>query len=452
MMRKHLAMMLLLCAGTVLHAQKTEIYTEPNRDYKTARELFVKEKYGAALNVFDNYIASGKGDPMLMINARYYAALSAYELFHPDAETRLKNFTQSYPENTLAPRAWFFLGRHYYRVKKYQQALPAFQKADVYYLSGDEVPEFYFKTGYCYFNKQDNVSAAKQFHEILEVPSKYQTAAQYYYGHIAYANDNYKTAMEYFRRLDSSATFGPLVPYYITQMYFEQQKYDELISYTVPILEKGTSPNQPDLTRLTAEAHYRKGEYKKASGYFNSYEKLVPVLSRDDHYAMGYVSYRAEEYSNAIPHFEAVTSNEDSLAQNALYHLADCFLKTGNKQSARNAFQSAAKLPHNAVIAEASKFNYAKLSYELRFQPVAINAFRDFIKQYPSSEFADEANELLASLYLDTRNYKDALAALESIKNKNIRTQEAYQKVAYYRGVEFFNDGDRDKAIGMLNV
>lgn len=450
-MKRYYLILLVICfTGQQLKAQKTDYYTEPNRAYKEARELFIKEKYGAALEMFDTYVEKAKGEPHYLANARYYAAISAYELFHPDAEERLQEFTADYPENTLTPRAWFYLGRHYYRVKKYQQALPAFEKADVYYLSGDEVPEYYFKTGYCYFNKHENEKASKQFHQILNIESKYQTAAIYYYGHIAYSQNNFQTAMEQFRKLDSSATFGPLVPYYVTQMYFEQKKYDELVKYTVPLLEEGKTQNVPEITRLTAEAYYRKGDYVNSSKYFNAYAAVTPVLSRDDHYSMGYVAYRSEKYSEAIPHFESVTTSEDSLAQNAYYHLADCFLKTGNKQSARNAFQSAAKLEYNKNIREESQFQYAKLSYELNFQPVAINAFREFNKEHSGSPHADEANELLARLYLTTRNYKDALAALENIKNKNSRTLEAYQKVAYYRGVEYFNDGDRDKAINMF--
>jgi TolA-binding protein len=450
MKRLHVILgMLLLLTGS-LQAQRTEFYTEPNRAYKDGRELFVKEKFGAALKVFDDYVAAGKGDPHLLVNARYYAAISAYELFHPDAQSRLEQFTVDYPENVLTPKAWFYLGRHFYRLKKYQQALPAFEKADVYYLSGEEVSEYYFKTGYCYFNKQDNEKAAKQFYQILNIESKYQTAAQYYYGHVAYTQNNYQTAMDYFRKLDSSATFGPLVPYYITQMYFEQKKYNELVGYTVPVLEQGTSGNQPEITRLTAEAYYRKGDYKNAEKYFSKYAGMVPTLSRDDHYSIGYVAYRAQKYKEAIPHFETVTASDDSLAQNAYYHLADCFLSTKNKQAARNAFQSAARLNFNPTIQEASRFNYAKLSYELNFHSVAVNAFREFVKDYPNSIYADESNELLARLYLTTRNYKDALAALDNIKNKNLRTQEAFQKVAYYRGVEFFNDGDREKAIAMF--
>ena len=60
-------------------------------------------------------------------------------------------------------------------------------------------------------------------------------------------------------------------------------------------------------------------------------------------------------------------------------------------------------------------------------------------------------NEILAQLYITTRNYKDALVALEKIKSKSAKANAAYQKVAYFRAIEYFNDRDYEKAIGLFN-
>ncbi|MFM7015603.1 MAG: tetratricopeptide repeat protein [Bacteroidota bacterium] len=439
-----------LLSSNISFAQHTEIFIEADRDYKTAHELFIKEKYGAAIDLFDAYAASPKGSLPLKINAAYYSAVSSFELFNPDAESKLQTFIEKYPESTKAPLAWFYLGRMYYRTKQYGKALTALEKADVYYLSGDEVAEYYFKTGYCYFSKNDQEKASKNFHEILEVESKYQTAAQYYYGHIAYTQNNFNTALEYFKKLDSSATFGPLVPYYITQMYFEQAKYNEVIKYGTDILRKSNPQNASEINRIVAESYYRAGDYKNALTYFDTYQSSVPAINRDDRYSIAYCEYKNGDYKTAASNFERVTEVNDSLGQNAYYHLADCYLKSKNKQAARNAFQFAGKNTFDASISESSQFNYAKLSYELGFQPVALNAFRNFLVNYPNSKYADESNELIAVLYLNTRNYKDALTALDNIKIKTTRSKTAYQKVAYYRGVELFNDGYLDNSISMF--
>lgn len=439
----------LLIGCTGAFAQLTQAFTEPDKAYKDAMELFIKEKYGAAKAAFDTYLKEGQGSTPFRANAEYYSAICSYELFHPETEQQLMAFTESHPEHSKAPLAWFHLGRHYYRIKKYSKALPAFEKADVYYLSGDEVSEYYFKLGYCQFNKGDNARASKSFYEIINIKSKYQTAAQYYYGHIAYSENNYKTALEYFSKLDSSATFGPLVPYYIAQMYFDQGKYKEAIDYAVPTLKNKSPQNNVEIMRITAESYYRTGDFKNALVYFDGYQQGTPYLSREDRYSIAFCEYKAGNYPNAIQQFEKVMGPQDSLEQNAWYHLGDCYIKNGDKNAARNAFQLASKMEQLQNIREKSLFNFAKLSYELKL-PGGLIAFRELLDKYPQSVYADEANELLAELYLSTRNYKDALAALDKVKNKSTKTQAAYQKVAYYRGIELFNDRVNDKAISMF--
>lgn len=42
-------------------------------------------------------------------------------------------------------------------------------------------------------------------------------------------------------------------------------------------------------------------------------------------------------------------------------------------------------------------------------------------------------------MYLRTKNYEDALSSLDEIQNKDLRLKEAYQKLAYNRGVELYD-------------
>ena len=86
----------ILCTR-ISFAQHTEFYTEADRDYKTAYELFIKEKYGAAIELFDTYSTSSKGTLPYKINAAYYSAVSSFELFNPDAESKLQTFIEKYP-------------------------------------------------------------------------------------------------------------------------------------------------------------------------------------------------------------------------------------------------------------------------------------------------------------------------------------------------------------------
>lgn len=442
---------LLLILPAFSHAQQPQVYIEPEQYYKQGYDLFTKEKYGAAILEFDKAVQQKNISRTTYINALYFSAVSSAELFNKDAELKLRSFIEQYPAENKARLAAWQLAKVYYKQKLWKRALEWFEKSDVTQLTDEEVTEYYFKSGYVYFMTNDLTKAAKNFHEIINVNSKYNAAANFYYAHISYANGNYETALKSFNKLSESDAFAPVAPYYVAQIYFQQGKYDEVISHAVPALDKANVQSQNDMKRLIAESYFRKNDFANAAKYLEDYQKSSPNLNRADIYELGYSYYKTESYDKAILNFNKVVNIDDSLAQNAYYHLADCFIKTGNKLGARNAFQFASKTNFDKKIKEDALFNYGKLSFELNATSAAINAFRDFIKQYPGSAKSDQSYEYLAQLYLTTRDYKQALAALESIQTKSPNAKAAYQKVAYYRGVEYYNDVDLPKAISMFD-
>jgi len=91
-------------------------------------------------------------------------------------------------------------------------------------------------------------------------------------------------------------------------------------------------------------------------------------------------------------------------------------------------------------IKQTSLFQYAKLSYELNFSTDAITAFEAYLKANPDGRYAEESNEMLASCLIKTKNYERAYKIMESLNNMNSTMKEAYEKVTYYRAVEFYND------------
>ena len=431
-------------------AQQTTIYTDPEVRYKMAYDLFLKEKYSAAKQEFSMALEQNLSDASRQ-NAMYFIGVSAAELFHPDAEPLLLSFLEKYPQSIKASLAHFQLGRIYYKQKKYRDAIKHFDDTDVAYLKNDEATEYYFKKGYSYFTRKEYDKAGKNFSQIVNVESKYKTAAQYYNAHVEYSKNNNKAALEQFQKLKNSETFGPLIPLYITQIYFDTQKYDELLDYAIPVLKEEKTQNKTEIKRYVAEAYYRKGLYEKAIVYFEDYSKNTPQTSREDKYQIGFCNYMLKKHEKAAEYFKQLVASKDKLAQSAYFHLADCFLNLKDKQGARSAFESASKMDYDKDIKEEAMFNFAKLSCELNFQPSSIKAMNDFMVKYPQSKHKDEVTELLASMYLQTRNYKEALASLEGLKNKTAAGKEAYQKVAYYRGVELFNDRDYEKSISLLN-
>ena len=434
-------------------AQQTAIFVDPERQYLNGIDLFTKQKYAAAQKEFmsvleshENISVASKG------NASYYVAKCAAELFHKDAEYLLLGFLKDYPGNVNDQNATYDLGIYYYRLKNYKKSIEWLEKVDQIDLADDRKDEINFKLGYAYYMTNDYDKSGKAFYKMKDGDSKYASAAQYYYAHIAYVSENYATALECFNKLKTSESFAPVVPYYITQIYYKQGRYDEVLKYAPGVLDTTNSKNGIEIGRMVAESYYRKEDYKSAIPYLLDYERNSPNSGRVDDYALGFSYYRTKEYEKAIPFLQKVTGVEDSLGQNAYYHLADCYLKSNNKRSARLAFQSAARMKFDPVITEESQFNYAKLSYELNFQSAAIEGFTSFMKNYPQSAYIDQVNEMLVGLYANARNYKDALTAIEMVKNKTQSIKAAYQRVAYYRGVELFMDNNSADAVKLFTT
>lgn len=451
------AFLLFFC--THAFSQKTMILTHQNNLYPTAVELFTKQKYVQAQMHFNRIIDSRAAHDETRINAEFYAALCAYELFNDDAENLLVMFAKNHPENVNAKLCSFYLGNLYYRNRQFKQALPWFEKTQMNALSKQQKFEFQFKKGYCYFIRNNFDKAKPLFAEVKDVDNKYAASATYYYSHIAYMEKKYEIALKGFLKFKNNSTFSPIVPYYVAQIYFMQGKYDEVIAYSKPILDSTKNNKRaPEIANLIGDAYAKTGRYKEAIPYFEKFTKSNNPLYRDDYYSIGYSYYKAGFYSEAIEYLKKSVPNnikgaEDSLSQITYFNLADCYLKNGEKKFARNAFAQASRMRFDEEIQENSLYNYAKLSYETESDPYhdAIDALQQYVILYPNSSNYDEAFKLLVNAYLSSKNYKDALISLDKMKNKSLALQKAYQRIAYTYGIDLFNNQDYVASIAQLN-
>lgn len=437
-------------------SQETAVYKDFDRDFKTGVDLFTKEKYGAAQHYFGKIIeAYGSQHSSIRSEAEYYYAICALELFNNDTEYFITRFLENNPSSPKTGLAYFQMGRFKYRQSQWQEANGWFEKTNFLELDNDEVSEFYFKQGYSKFMLKDSEGAKKSFAEIKDTDSKYADPALYYYAHLAYEEGNYETALEAFTKLGRSEKFAPIAPYYISQIYYNQKKYDKLLEYAPSVYKSASKKRKPEIAKMIGEAYYHKGEYEKSLEYLERYAEAAGSrnLTADDLYQLGYTFYKAEKYDKAVNYFSKVTGENDTLSQNAYYHLGDCYLKTEKKNEAMHAFKAAMMKEVDPFIKHDAHFNYVKLTYELDIAPFneAINAVQEYISLYPDSENIDKANSFLVKIYISTKNYKGALESLNKIQKRDNEMDAAYQKIAYYHGLEVFSSLNFDEAIMLFD-
>lgn len=430
---------LLLVTGAL--AQRPAHYAHRNADLVHALELFDKAKYGAAQYELERVAERITDDHAPdRVEAEFYSALCAVRLFHDDAGYRLHAFMQDHPEDLHVATVKLELFKHTFAQKKWKESIHWSEQVDRFALSQSELEEYRFKRGYAFFQMDDRDKALTEFAEVQNTTGAYAVPATYYAAHINYERGNYETSLTGFKKLENDEAFGKVVPIYIAELLFMQGKYDEMIAYAGPLLQDPDGAKRTnEISRLAGEANYRSGRYAEALPYLEKSAQRAGV-GREDRYILGYTYMKADNCKKALEQFNLVANGDDSLAQLATYHMADCYLKLNEKNYARTAFKRAYEIGKDVKVTEDALFNYAKLAYDLSLDPYheAINALKNYLKTYPNTPRKDEAYEFLLNVYLKTKNYEAALASLDEIQNKDIRLQDAYQKLAYDRGVELY--------------
>ncbi|PKP19851.1 MAG: hypothetical protein CVU05_10345, partial [Bacteroidetes bacterium HGW-Bacteroidetes-21] len=375
--------------SVTVKAQKTFVKDHPDENFRKGIEMFNKQMYGLSRLMLDEYYDNTPGANSLMLSdARYYASACALELFNANAEVRLNEFVANNPESSRKPDALYRLGIANFRTKDYKKVLDYFQKVDPYYLNEDEYAEYYFKLGYSQFATENLDEASKSFYEIKDKETKYSVPAIYFYSHIAYVKKNFEPALQGFQSISKDELFAPIIPYYITHIYFLQEKYKDVVEYAPPMLDSVNAKRKPDLARLIGESYYRMSQYKEALPYLEEYIKTSPDLTREDYFQMGFCYHFSGRYADAISVLSKISNENDLIYQNTAYVLGSSYLHQNDKKSARLAFESASKYDFDKRIQEESMFNYAKLTQELSITPFneAITTFELFINTFPQSQ------------------------------------------------------------------
>ncbi|RYZ97747.1 MAG: tetratricopeptide repeat protein, partial [Sphingobacteriaceae bacterium] len=456
----------ILLPAAVLLVSQSQAQQSPSfhiyKTYHTALDLLDKGKYVAAAEQFRQVedarlktSAQSKFESELSLvkeNSYYYEAVCALESGSDDAESLFQKFIKAHPENPLTKLAYFQVGKSYFKQGKFAEALVWFNKVEAGELSGRDNTEYKFRKGYAYFATGDYSNTQKQFAEVKNKRSPYTEDATYYFAYISYLNKDYHLALSNFEKLKNSKKYEASYPYYITAVYFLDKRYDDVLTYAIPIINNTKQQHETEMLRIIGASYFAKANYPQAVNYYTRFQAQDKDKTQNtqDSYQVGYALYKTGNYEKASAELKKLVGANDIYSQSGNYTLGDVFLKLNNKQSARNAYLAASRLSFDKQVQEDALYNYAKLSYELDFNTQALEATRTYLKNYPQSARIDDVKILLGEALLNSRNYKEAVEILEPIPNKSVSAQTAYQKVTYFRGLEFYNERAFENAIGIF--
>lgn len=180
------------------------------------------------------------------------------------------------------------------------------------------------------------------------------------------------------------------------------------------------------LYRLAGEKLYDDEQYGRALPYLEMGEK-----TRTSRYKQGMCYYNEGRFDQAYTTLtESAGIDQDEMAQNAWLHAGIAALQQGRKQEAQAAFKNASQMSANPALREQALYDYALTLHE-QSSPQTVTTMEQFLKEFPTSQYATPVSQCLTEVYMSKKNYSKALDAINKVKTPDATTQADKQKVLY---------------------
>lgn len=411
--------------------------------------MFADKNYAGCIDKITAYKTQTQ-DPDRIRESDYLLAASAFHLGRKEAGMLLKSYLELYPETFHRNEIGFMIGSVFFREKDYPAAGYWLEQCNIDLLPEPEQADLAYRRGIVCLHTGNDGEAAQLFALLNRLSGKYRSAAEYYLAYLDYRKQDYDRALTRFNALKNSPEFNPDVRYYITQIYFAKEKYNQAVQDGLRLLDEYPGhASAAETERIVGASYFYMEDYAKAARYLGAFVEKETAVHEKDYYMLGLSCYHLNEYEKATAFLSKSNPGNTPLGQSAYLYLGQSYLQSGDKTNALRAFESASRLEFDASAREAALYNYAMLLHQNSVSGFgeSVTVLENFANTYPQSIYAGKVNDALVEVYLTTKNYDVALSSIAKIKNPGRKISEAKQKIYYHLGTVEFANGEYDRAI-----
>lgn len=388
----------------------------------------------------------------------YQKLLERYELRDKNLQKDLKSYLRLYPYTTYQDEIHFMSGVMLAERGYQKKALKELEHVDYKSLARPHQVEYQFYRGYCYLTQEDYQRAAIYFGNLKKKSSKYGLRPNYYYAYCQYKLGNYDKALPAMLELEHVDEFKATIPYYIVQLYYYEHNYPEVERRALELLSaEPEGEHSGELHRILGEIECQRENFPEAIRHLKIYEQLFTAqnreLIRNDIYLLGMASYRLAEYTDAVRYLKKVSAANDSIYASTCLQLGNAYIKLGQIEQAKLSYLAAVQLNLSPSVREEAMYNYTLASYQSSTAlGESVTAFTEFLKQYPDSKYENNVLELMSEALRQSKNYKAALSALDSIPHPDAKLMDTKQYLRYQLGTDAFVQGKMTEADAWLTA
>lgn len=443
-----------------VQAQHSAEYSAQDAPLTEGIRLYHGGHFAASQRVLNTFL-QGSISEQARDEAEFYFAANAFEMRQKNAQKLLKAYVKEHTYSPYLGEAHFMQGVLWAERKKFKQALKELDQSQSKDLFRSHVDACLFYKGYAHLHMQEPQAALGFFNRLHnDEESLYYLQSRYYYAYCQYSLGNFVKALPDFLFVEQTKQYSGIAPYYIVQIYYAQQQYDEVLSRADNLLKNDpTNDNNCELYRILGEISYHKGEYEKTIDYLKRYSAMADqqnaALVREDLYLLGMSCYELQRYDEAVNYLKRVRLENDSLSQSTQFHLGNSLVKTmtdANKMQvltqAKVYYAAAMRMPFSKSLKEEAMYNYALTTYQSSTAlGESVTAFMDFLKAYPNSTHRPQVYALMSDAFMTSKNYGAALDALNQIESPDKKMLETKQYLRYQLGTDLFIQGKHTQAL-----
>lgn len=360
----------------------------------------------------------------------------------------LQEYLKDYPYTPYRDEISLMQGVLYVEKGKYKQAQKSFQQVKAKNLSRASELKLFFYQGYAHLQQEEYAKALACMKKLKKKQNPYFLQATYYTGYCYYKQQEYQQALVEFLSLEELGGYDKIAPYYVVQIYYAFGQYDKIYERAEQLLQKYPDNEYNDeLHRMLGEIYYQDSVYNDAVRHLKAYHQLrnkqKKEIVRNDLYLLGISCYKEGLYEDAIEFLKQIKQTPaDSIAENTCLHLGHSYLRTNDIEKAKLSYAAAIGFGIDKTLREEAMYNYVQVTYlQNSALGESITAFQTFIKEYPESKYIDKVYALMADMYLNSKNYQAALAALEEVQQPNAKIQKTKQYLRYQLATDTYLQG-----------
>ncbi|MDD3273364.1 MAG: tetratricopeptide repeat protein [Bacteroidales bacterium] len=440
----------------LLFSITTTALSQGNQGYRqkldNAWQFYERAMYPAAMNAVQEVLTSArtKGETE-MADAEALKVLCAIKLSYPNIEGLVDDYLDKYPYSSEKETVRLNQASYLFNQQDYLKAEEIMSDINTKSLSPVQNNEFNFMKGYSLMRTGRLTEAETFFNKVIGfTTTSFTNPAKYYLAYLSYMQKDFRKAIDQFSKIEKDPRFAALASYYSMESRFMLKEYEEVIREGERIFHELTGEFKTKTARFLSEAYFATGDSPKANFYFEQFKFSSTDLSRKDIYYSGIIAYSLGNFQQAADAFNQLGTTEDTISQNAQYHLGHSYIQIKNKQSALIAFRNATRYNFDQAIREDAMFNFAKLSFDLNQD---INVFKQYLSEYsPSDSKYNEIQNYIATASIINKDYKSAIEALRHIRFPQPKDAVNLQKASLLRGIELIELGAFRESIPILEL